>query len=97
MRDLCLGFSSSETQTGEADFRIYLRIKVKSDSASLRRYPPDVSNISFLYCELDWLGTGLQGFGFWQGNGFFLFATTASGAYAMGTGHFPPKNKLARA
>lgn len=68
MRDLCSGFNSSETQTGEADFRIYLWIKVKSDHPSLRRYLPDISNISFINYELDWLGTGLQG-------KIFLFAT----------------------
>jgi hypothetical protein len=68
---MCSGFSSSETQTGEDDFRINLWRKVKSDSTCLRRYLLDISNISFINCELDWLGTGLQGFGFWQGKGFF--------------------------
>jgi hypothetical protein len=72
--------------------------KSKSDHTSLRRYLPDISNISFVNYELDWLGTRLQGFGFWHGKiSLCHMIPIASGTYAVGTGHSFPKNKFARA
>jgi hypothetical protein len=51
----------------------------------LRRYPPDISNIPFINCELDWLGTGLQG------KGFFSFQPQLLGPMQRVLGTTPPK------